>query len=78
LNYVINYFQTKTTDSAALASIRDIPGQIKVVKDLLTYFREIFPLTSRELVAKEKIEEIQSKKIIPKVTSVYIFYIFQF
>ncbi|KAI6177597.1 Rho-GAP domain-containing protein [Aphelenchoides bicaudatus] len=58
--------KSKETDLSALASIRDIPGQIKVVKDLLTYFKDIFPLTSREIVAKEKIEELQSKKIIPK------------
>lgn len=54
------------TDSTAFESIKDIPNQIRVVKDLLTHFKDVFPLTARELVAKEKIEEIQNKKIIPK------------
>jgi hypothetical protein len=54
-------------ESAAFASIHAIPSQIRVVKDLLTYFKDIFPMTAQQKAAKERIEEIQ-KNLMPKVS----------
>ncbi|KAI6240063.1 Arf-GAP with Rho-GAP domain, ANK repeat and PH domain-containing protein 3 [Aphelenchoides fujianensis] len=56
----------ESSDVVSMDSIKNIPNQIRVINDLLTYCKEIFPLTTRELMAKEKINEVQSRAVLPK------------
>ncbi|KAI6234998.1 RhoGAP domain protein [Aphelenchoides besseyi] len=56
----------QTSDTISMDTMKNIAIQIRVIQDLLTYCKEIFPLTARETAAKEKINELQSKKSLPK------------